>query len=91
MFELRPTTKYRRDIRRLKRRGLNLEALVTAHDLLICTGTLSDQYRPHPLRGEYASYIDAHIAPDWVIIYKQYDEYIVLLRTGTHQDLFNNY
>ena len=48
MFELRPTTKYRRDIRRLKRRGFDLKLLMTAHDLLIGTGTLPDQYRPIP-------------------------------------------
>ncbi len=90
MFELRPTTKYRRDVRRLQKRGYDLGRLDAVHTLLIETGTLPDQHRPHPLRGDYVNCIDAHIAPDWVIIYEVFEDenMIVLRRTGTHQDLF---
>ncbi|PLX41762.1 MAG: type II toxin-antitoxin system mRNA interferase toxin, RelE/StbE family [Hyphomicrobiales bacterium] len=90
MYELRPTTKYRRDVRRLNNRGNDLELLMAAQDLLIQTGTLPDHpYKPHPLRGDYVNCIDAHIAPDWILIYELVDEgVIVLRRTGTHSDLF---
>jgi mRNA interferase YafQ len=89
MFELRPTTKYRRDVRRLKKRGLDLAFLSTAQNILAETGILPEQYKPHPLRGDYVDCIDAHIAPDWILIYELVDDDIVVLRrTGTHSDLF---
>jgi len=89
MFEIRPTTKYRRDARRLKKRGYDLELLIIAQSLLAETGTLPEQYKPHPLRGDYVDCIDAHIEPDWILIYELVaDNIIVLRRTGTHSDLF---
>ena len=89
MYELRTTSKYRRDNRRCLKRGLNLELLKEALYLLKDNGELSTQYKPHSLRGDYVGCIDAHIAPDWILIYEQVDEHcIVLRRTGTHSDLF---
>lgn len=90
MYELRPTTKYRRDVRLMNKRGADLELLMAAQDLLIQTGTLPDHpYKPHPLRGDYVNCIDAHIAPDWVLIYEVLKENVIVLRrTGTHSDLF---
>ncbi len=89
MFEIRPTTKYRRDARRLKKRGYDLELLIVAQRLLAETGTLPGQYKPHSLRGDYVDCIDAHLAPDWILIYEIIDnDIIVLRRTGTHSDLF---
>jgi len=92
MYELRPTTRYRRDVRRINKRGFDLELLNIAQDILTKTGTLPESYGPHPLRGEYTNCIDAHIAADWVLIYEVLDnEIIVLRRTGSHQDVFKGY
>lgn len=90
MYELRTSTKYRRDVRRCKKRGLDLALLNEATKLLIETGTLPKEYGPHPLRGEYVNCTDAHLAPDWVLIYQVHedDKIIDLKRTGTHADLF---
>ena len=93
MYVLEPTTKYRRDVKRLKKQDKDLEKLQKAHDLLQQTGALPKEYAPHPLRGDYVGCIDAHIKPDWVIIYEVFedDQAVVLRRTGSHQELFKNY
>jgi mRNA interferase YafQ len=93
MYELRPTTRFRRDIKRCKKRGWDLELLNAVYDILEVTGDLPDQYGAHPLRGEYTNCIDIHIASDWVLIYEVHeaDKVIVLRRTGTHQDVFRSY
>lgn len=95
MCQLRPTTKFRRDVRRCKKRGFDIDRLTTALEILTETGRLPDAYRPHSLGGNYKNCIDAHIAPDWVLIYEilVIDDVrvVVLRRTGTHQDVFKTY
>lgn len=51
---------------------------------------LRHKYQDHPLTGNYAGYRECHISPDWLLIYAKYDEelFLVLLRTGSHSDLF---
>ncbi|WP_306770805.1 type II toxin-antitoxin system YafQ family toxin [Paraburkholderia sp. UYCP14C] len=46
-------------------------------------------YHDHPLRGEWGSFRDAHIEPDWLLIYKSDGTTLRLERTGTHADLFD--
>ncbi len=91
--ELRPTARFRRDVRRMKKRGHDLSKLKETLDILQKTGCLPDKYRPHPLRGDFQQCMDAHIGPDWLLIYEVLDDgrMIVLRRTGTHQDIFRIY
>ena len=93
MYELRPTNAFRRDVRRCKKRSLDIGKLTAALDVLAAQGALPAVYKPHPLRGEFRGCIDAHIAPDWVLIYEVFEDecIIALRRTGTHQDVFKQY
>ena len=62
----------------------------TAIKILCETGTLPLKYSPHPLYGVYKGDWEAHIQPDWLLIwYKDERERIIyFVRTGTHSDLF---
>ena len=44
-------TQFRNDMKRQKRRGKDIEELITAVELLAENGTLPDSYRPHKLSG----------------------------------------
>jgi len=46
--------------------------------------------KPHKLAGNYTGYWEAHLKPDWLIIWKTYpdDQEVWLTRSGTHSDLF---
>lgn len=70
-----------------------MSLLKQATDLLVETGKLPENYRPHPMRGSYEGCMDAHIKSDWVLIYSvdEDDKVVILHRAGTHQDLFDNY
>jgi mRNA interferase YafQ len=46
------------------------------------------RYRDHSLGGDWKSYRDCHIEPDWLLIYKIDNDDLLLARTGTHSDLF---
>ena len=92
MYELRPATRFRRDVKRCRKRGWNLELLTAALDFLSATGELPERYGAHPLRGEFAGCLDAHIEGDWVLIFEVHEDakVVVLRRTGTHQDVFRS-
>jgi mRNA interferase YafQ len=56
-------------------------------ELLINERALPVAYRDHPLKGDWSGYRDAHIEPDWLLIYQISGKELVLMRTGTHADL----
>jgi mRNA interferase YafQ len=62
--------------------------LIAAVELLAETGTLPEGYSPHQLSGEWKSVLECHIDPDWLLIYEVTPEEVLLIRTGTHSDLF---
>lgn len=77
-----------RDIRRIKSRGKNIEKLIAATFLLEEHGQLTSGFRPHKLSGEYEGCWECHLERDWLLIYKVRDEEVILIRTGSHADLF---
>ena len=50
---------------------------------------LSEKYQDRPLVGQYQGKRECHIQPDWLLIYEVTDEELVLIRTGSHSDLFD--
>ena len=89
-YELRPTTKFQKDLKRAKKRGYNLELLADILKKLAAGEPLPAKNRDHALIGDYEGCRECHIAPDWLLIYEIVDETLILYltRTGTHSDLF---
>lgn len=84
------SSQFQRDVKRLQKRGKNLEKLKKLIELLLAGESLPAQYKDHPLRLSWAGYRDAHIEPDWVLIYSATAEKLHLERTGTHEELFDS-
>ena len=55
-----------------------------------CAGgeKLEDRYYDHRLSGEWADCRDCYIESDWVLIYRIEEGMLILLRTGSHSDVF---
>ncbi|WP_298049931.1 type II toxin-antitoxin system YafQ family toxin [uncultured Cardiobacterium sp.] len=87
---LRPlrTKQFERDIKRCQKRGKNMEKLKTLIVLLLEEQPLPIHYRDHPLGGDWQDWRDAHIEPDWLLLYRVDDGALILSRTGSHADLF---
>ena len=49
---------------------------------------LSPSYRDHSLQGTWKEYREAHLEPDWLLIYRIEGGELHLVRTGSHSDLF---
>ncbi|MBU2610476.1 MAG: type II toxin-antitoxin system YafQ family toxin [Chloroflexi bacterium] len=79
---------FKKDYKRLQKRGYDMEKLRRVMKCLISGEPLEERLKDHPLRGKYAGARDCHIEPDWVLIYAIVDDELRLLRTGTHTDLF---
>ena len=82
------STQFKRDVRRAKKRGRDLTRLRTLLESLIRQEPLTARHLDHPLRGIWKGYREAHIEPDRLLIYRVEANALLLVRTGSHSDLF---
>ena len=79
---------FKRDVKLAQKRHKNMDKLKLFMQLLIDDLPLPDFYRDHPLTCNWNGYRDAHLEPDWLVIYKVTDDVLRFERTGSHADLF---
>ena len=89
-YNIRPTTKFQKDVKRVKKRGFDISLLTEVIKKLAVGESLPEKNRDHPLSGNYDGCRECHITPDWLLIYEidGNDLILYLTRTGTHSDLF---
>ena len=88
MKTVRRTSQFKKDVKRMEKRGKDFFDFREVVGLLINGQTIEEKYRDHPLIGQYVGTRECHIEPDWLIIYETTTDEIVLIRTGSHSDLF---
>ena len=90
MYKVTLKKQFRKDFALMKRRGMPLDELQTVITVLASGSTLAPEYKDHPLKGEYVGCRECHILPDWLLVYKIKDRMLelILIRTGSHSDLF---
>lgn len=72
----------------MQRQGKDMAKLKMVLESLVMEETLSAKYRDHVLVGQYKGTRECHIEPDWLLIYELAESENVLIRTGSHSDLF---
>lgn len=90
MHEVTFTTRFRKDLKRCQKRGLDIDKFVRVMNVLRSCGQLPATYKPHKLVSRSPGQWECHLEPDWLVIWEQNDEQLTLLfmETGTHPDLF---
>jgi mRNA interferase YafQ len=90
MLEIVYTTKMKRDVKRMTRRGKDISKLVIVLDLLANRTPMPTRYRDHPLSGNLGDFRECHIEGDWLLMYRIFEDTLILSAsgTGTHSDLF---
>lgn len=88
MLSLLYQGRFDKDLAKLKKRDKDMKKLFSVVDLLISEKSLPPKNRNHKLLGEFKDYWECHIEPDWLLIYQKTKTSIILIRTGTHSDLF---
>ncbi|MCM1298284.1 MAG: type II toxin-antitoxin system YafQ family toxin [Firmicutes bacterium] len=89
-YNIKPTKKFQKDLKRIKKRGYDISQLTEVVKKLADGEKLPAKNKDHALSGNYAGKRECHIAPDWLLIYEKYDNFLILIlsETGTHADLF---
>ena len=89
MLKVRYSTKFKKDFKLAKKRGLPMQELKTVIEKLAAGIPLEEKHRGHALTGNYTMFRECHIRPDWLLIYRINDMELELIahRTGTHSDL----
>ncbi len=90
MLTIRYQTAFKKDYKRIKKRGYDTRLLGKVVDMLANGKQLPAEYKDHSLSGDYKGCRECHISPDWLLVYEIVEEELLLYltRTGTHSDLF---
>jgi mRNA interferase YafQ len=69
--------------------GHDMEHLKKIVRMLAGSEPLPPKNRDHALTGNWNGYRECHIEPDWLLVYKYFDDKLILslTRTGSHSYL----
>lgn len=90
MLTIRYHSSFKKDYKRVIKRGYNAKLLEEIIEKLANGEKLPEKNKDHSLSGNYTGCRECHITPDWLLIYEinNNDLILYLTRTGTHSDLF---
>lgn len=88
MLDVRYSTRFKKDFKTCVKRRWDMELLQQVIDTLKIPDALPQKNMDHSLTGNYSGRRECHVAPDWLLIYKQDEKELLFYRTDTHADLF---
>ena len=88
-MEIRQTSQFKKDVRRSKKRNKDFSKFKVVIDYLVQKIELPEEYKDHQLIGNYLGSRECHLEPDWLLIYLIEGDVLILIRLGTHSDLFS--
>ena len=89
MLPIRPTSRFKKDLKRAATQRRNLNKLHQVLELLSIPAPLLPKYKDHKLKGDWIDFRECHIEPDWLLIYTISDFELRPVRVGTHSELFD--
>jgi mRNA interferase YafQ len=88
MLPIRPTTRFKKDLKRAAKQNRDLAKLKIILEQLAIPAPLPPRYKDHKLKGEWIDFRECHIETDWLLIYTISDFELRPVRIGTHAELF---
>lgn len=90
MLTIKYETTFKKDYKRIVKRGYDIRLFETVIDILANEKPLPPKYKDHDLAGNFKGFRECHITPDWLLIYQVDGQELILYltRTGSHSDLF---
>jgi len=88
MRSLIRTKQFKKDFKLSNKQGRDAEALFEVIEKLAMGKKLDRQYYDHSLSGKFKDCRECHITSDWLLIYKIEGAELILVRNGSHSDLF---
>ena len=88
MLSIRDKRSFRKDYRKLRSSGKDPSKLAFVINTLAAGKPLDEKYRDHALIGNYLGCRECHVSSDWLLIYQTTETELILVRTGSHSELF---
>ena len=88
MRKLKRTSQFKKDVKRMGKRGKKFDEFKEVINNLLAGRKLATKYKDHYLVGQYKGSRGCHIEPDWLLIYELTESELILIRAGSHSDLF---
>ncbi len=85
------TTQFKKDVKKLAKSGSKaMSKLKEVIAKLVNEEKLDEKYKNHPLKSNWKGFLECHIEPDWLLIYRVNEDKkeLELARTGSHSELF---
>jgi mRNA interferase YafQ len=82
-------SQFKKDFKKLRSSNRDINVLKQAIQTLGGGEELPTSFRDHALTGNYRNCRECHLAGDWLLIYQRDAETLILIRTGSHSELFN--
>lgn len=95
MLRPSPTSRYKRDLKRLRKRHVDLEPLDEVMRLILkntpeALAELVRRHNMHTFKGEWRGSSECHVANagDWLLVWTTTEELAIFQRTGSHDEIF---
>ena len=87
-YQIDRTAIFRRDLKKAKKRGLDIALLDEVVTAIQYGEMLPEKNQDHALTGNWKGHRECHIQPDWLLVYRIIEDTLILslVRTGTHSD-----
>ncbi|GHU69638.1 hypothetical protein FACS1894184_13970 [Clostridia bacterium] len=91
MLRIEYAARMKRDIKRMSKRGKDIEKLESVLSALANGEKLPASFKDHQLKGDLKDLRECHIEPDWLLVYKIIRQQLLLIAvgTGTHDEELN--
>ena len=91
-YEVKYANTFKKSLKRVTKPGKDINKLMYVIRKLANKEELEQRYNTHNLIDNkyYKNCGECHIEPDWLLVYRYYDEELILLLvdTGSHSNLF---
>jgi mRNA interferase YafQ len=90
MLESVQTPQFLRDIKNANKKHKDIATLKELIEKIVRLEKIPEKYKDHALSGDLQGFRELHITwkPDFLLIYKIYNNELILQRLGSHDELF---
>ncbi len=88
MLKIKRTKIFKKDLKKIKMTDQQYQKYIFYISKLINNEQLPPEARDHNLVGEWKDIKEFHIGGDLIVLYKKTEEELILIRIGTHSQIF---
>ncbi|WP_187836359.1 type II toxin-antitoxin system YafQ family toxin [Helicobacter pylori] len=88
MLKIKHHIFFKKDFKKLVKNGFDDSVLNEVILTLRKKEPLSPRFQNHALKGKWKPFRECHIKPDVLLVYLVRDDELILLRLGSHSELF---